>query len=795
MKKVLISILGFLILVFIVIFFLGRNISRRALPDYAQAFDIKNLKDSVWIYRDSFAMPHVYARNAADLYRVTGYLTAQDRLWQMDLLRHVTTGTLCEIFGKDLLDADILMRSLRIPEKSARIYEETTPEIKAAFEAYTDGINQYISEYAEKLPMEFTILGYKPEPWKPQHSFNLVGYMAWDLNGSWVAEIVLHKLKLKLGAGKVSELVPYFDSAQSVIYPGSNLTATPGNWSSGMIAACNKLQNLGVSIFHGSNNWAVAPSKSSNGKPLLANDMHLGLMAPGVWYQMHQVIEGELNVTGVMLPGAPFIISGHNDAIAWGMTNVMNDDIDFYREEIDPADSTRYKFEGEWREMEVRSERIAVKGEDTLTKTIKFTHRGPVISEMKKISGEIISMHWLGNEWSNEIRTVYLLNRAKNFDDFKSALTSFISVSQNVVYADTAGNIALWCAAGVPKRKGPAWEVLPGNTAEYDWKGLVPFDSLPHYFNPTADIAVSANNKTAPENYPYYISRWYDLPFRFNRIQDLLLETGKHNAESFKVIQTDFISGNVRYYLPLLLEQLNKSSHNEQEAKAIEILRNWNMSMDSGESAPAIYEMFFMSFLKKTFADEMGEELYKEFIGDKILVRHAIHRVWATQNSAFFDDIKTKAKEGLTEVVAGAFYETIKKLTEELGSNPENWHWGEIHKLSINHPMGSSKMLNVFFNLNRGPFEIGGSFHTVEPYSYKYAKPFETTHGASQRHIYNTGEWDESWTIIPTGISGISTSKYYCDQTELYVDKKYRRDWFSREAVMKHAKYTVLIKP
>jgi penicillin amidase len=795
-KKILISIAVILVLAIASIFIYGRMLSRQALPDYSKAFNIKGLTDSVWVYRDSFAMPHVYAKNAEDLYRVTGYLIAQDRLWQMDLLRHVTTGRLCEIFGKDLLQADILMRSLRIPEKSERIYAESTPEIKSIFEAYSDGINQYMEEHKDELPLEFSILGYKPEPWKPQHSFNLVGYMAWDLNGSWIAEIVLHKLKNKFGRERVLELVPMFDSTLSVIFPEVLAGNMQDDWGSEMINANKRLQQLGLSVFYGSNNWAVNSSKSANGKPILANDMHLGLMAPGVWYQMHQVIDGELNVTGVMLPGAPFIISGHNNAVAWGMTNVMNDDIDFYSEELNPADSTQYKLDGQWKPLIQKHEKIAVKGGDTILKTLKFTHRGPIISELKNVHSEPISMHWLGNEWSDEIRAVYLLNRARNWDDFKNALSSFVAVSQNIVYADTAGNIGLYCAAGVPLRKGPAWEVLSGNTSDFDWKGMVPFDSLPHYYNPAAGIAASANNKTAPADYPHYISHWYDLPFRYNRIKNMLLETNKHTAESFKAIQTDFNSENVRFYLPKAISVLENSVADGLERDALTILKNWNRSMDASEAAPAIYETFFSVFLKSLFEDEMGEEMFKEFIGDKVLVRNAIHRVWTTEKSSFMDNVSTtQIREDFSLLVYQSFRNAVMQLSEKYGEKTDRWKWGEMHQVVINHPLGTVKMLDKAFHLNRGPFEIGGSFHTVEPYSYKYAKPFESTHGASQRHVYMAGNWDESWTIIPTGISGVSSSPHYCDQTELYIHKKYRRDWFTREAVMQNAKYKVVIRP
>lgn len=793
-KRILVGISILIVLLAIFLFLKVKSISNRALPDYTKAFVINNLTDSVRIYRDSFAVPHVYAKNKADLYRVTGYLVAQDRLWQMDLLRRVTMGRLSEIFGESFIDADMLMRALRISDKARKLYQEADPDIKQIMEAFSDGINQYINQHLDQLPPEFALLGYKPDLWKPEHSYNLIGYIAWDLNGSWISEIVLHKLKNKLGMEAVQDLIPAYDSTQSVIFTRSLITKNTDSWGSSMIAACNQLQNLGLAVFHGSNNWTVGPSRSASGKPILANDMHLGLFAPGIWYQMHQVIDGQLNVTGVMLPGAPFIISGHNDKIAWGMTNVMNDDIDFYQEEINPSDSNQYKINGEWKNMELKKETFHLKGGDSITRTIRFTRRGPVVSQLKGISNETISMRWVGNEPSNEVRTVYRLNYGANWNDFKEAVRTFVAISQNIVFADTAGNIGLYCSAGVPERKGPAWDVHSGNTGEYDWKGMVPFDSLPHAYNPSSGKLVSANNKTAEAGYPYYISCWYDLPYRYNRISHLLDSTRLHTPETFKEIQTDQTTEQYAYYLPALLETLKGEKLTDNEKKAFAILSDWKGNTSANSQATAIYEMFFVKFIETVFKDEMGPEIYQEFLGDKVLIRNAIHNIWRKKGSVFCDDIATpRTKETFNDMIVRSYKLAILSLEDQLGRNPVNWKWGDIHHFELAHPLGKKKIVDWIFHLNKGRFAVGGSFHTVEPYSYKYTAPFNSTNGASQRHIYSVGNWDDSWVVIPTGISGIPASPYYCDQTQMYVTNQYKHDWFSADKVRKYAKYSVLL--
>jgi penicillin amidase len=784
-----------LTLLVISVFFILYHLNARAIPDYNKNFELVGLKGKVEVYRDSFAIPHIFAKNEEDLYRVVGYLTAQDRLWQMDLLRRVTTGRLSEIFGKDLIKVDMLMRALRIPEKSEKVLAHSDASVKRILNAYADGVNQFISASRHKLPIEFVILGYKPERWKVTDCANLIGYIAWDLNGSWNAEIILHKLEAKLSKAQVADFIPGYDSTQSTVYSTKSINGD--DWQSELLKTSEKLSSLGLQVFHGSNNWVVSGSKTATGKPMLANDMHLGFNAPGIWYQMHQVIPGKLNVTGVVLPGQPFIVSGHNDSIAWGLTNVMNDDIDFYHETLNPADSNQYKLDGQWKNLLIKHEKIAVKGQDTVRCDLKFTHRGPVISGLKQISKETISMHWMGNEMSNELRSIFLLNRAKNWSDFRDAMKTFISISQNTAYADVRGNIGMYCCAGVPIRKGNPIEVFPGDTSEYDWQGMVPFDQLPHKFNPAEGFAISANNRTIDSAYPHYISNWFDLPFRYDRIHEMLSTDKKLTVSDMTAIQTDFKSKHVAYYLPGLIESLkNKHQLNRNEQNALLILENWHGEMDAESPAAAIFEVFFNHFIENVLKDELGNDLFKEFLVDKIIVRNTIHNIWQKRNSVLYDDVNTKDKvETFDDMVFKSFSQTMADLEKGQGNNVYSWQWGKIHTFTLEHPLGKVKILDVAFHLNRGPFEIGGSFHTVAPYSYWYNNPFKVTSGASQRHVYDLSDWDNSYTIIPTGNSGIPASKHYCDQTLLYLEGKYHHDWFSEKLAKRNYLYKAVFSP
>lgn len=763
----------------------------RSLPVYDGTLTIKNLSQDVMIYRDRYAVPHIIANNEPDLYRAVGYTLAQDRLWQMDLLRRVTQGRLSEIFGEDLVDVDLLMRSLRMSDKSKRILSGSSPKLITALECFSDGVNQFIDSHLDKLPPEFTILGYKPERWKPEYSVNLVGYMAWDLTMPYTAETILHKIRKKVGNSKFIDLLPDIATQKSIIFPEFKNEISEFNLKNSLFANMNILEKYGITAFQGSNNWVVSGEKSVTGKPIFANDMHLGLNAPGLWYQMHQTIEGKLNVTGVVLPGQPFVIAGHNDKIAWGMTNVMVDDMDFYLEKINPDNPDQYEFMGEFKDFEIHLEKIKIKGGKTVTRKNRFTHRGPVISKFKKLGDETITMKWLGNEPSNELRTVYLLNRAKNWREFKNAIKTFTAVSQNINYADVDGNIGLYCSAGVPiRKKGNGLSIVPGWTDEYDWDGIVPFEELPHSYNPEAGYVSSANGKTAPNNYPYHISYWYALHYRIDRIREMLEEKEKLSIQDFQNMQGDFKSKFAGDLNPVIIKELNKIDHmTDLEKSAFNLLQQWNLIMDKDSSSAAIFDSFYVSFVKNLVMDEMGKDLYVEYSKSSYLARYLVNNIVQSGDSKWCDNVSTDTKETLTDIVYKSFKETVLNLSETLGKDVDKWKWGSIHQLKLAHPLGGVSIIDKIFGFNNEPKKVSGSFHTVCPYAYSLSNPFVVNHGASHRHIFLPGSWDESLSVIPTGTSGIPASDHYCDQTNMYVNNEYHPDYFSMDEVIKAAEY------
>jgi penicillin amidase len=790
-KRILYSLLIVLVLAAVVGGFLLHNVKTAALPDYNKSIELPGLSEEVSILRDAYGIPHIYAENENDLYYAVGYTMAQDRMWQMDLLRRVTQGRLSEILGKDQVNTDLLMRSLRIQEKSEKVASALNPEIVTSLEAFSKGVNYYIKN--NPLPPEFKVLGYKPETWEPVHSINLIGYMAWDLSMGWGTEYFLHTLRAEVSDSKIAELIPDLKRHKTAVYPEFGAVKIPAENT--LLSATKNLKDLGLEIFNGSNNWAVSGKKSKTGMPLLANDMHLGLFAPGIWYQMHVVVNGKLNVTGVALPGQPSIIAGHNENIAWGMTNVMVDDLDFYAETFN-KDSTKYLLDGEWKDLQIKKEIIKTKEGEIIETELKFTHRGPIVNRFKKEKETPLSIRWLGNEMSNEIRTVFLLNRAKNWDDFRDAVKTFKSVSQNIVYADVDGNIGLQCSAGVPIRMGSGIQIYPGDSSKYDWQGLVPFVELPFEFKPERGYVSSANNKTVAADYPHYISYWFATPSRIDRIREMLEEKEKLGIEDFKAMHADFTSKTAEKMTPIYLASLqHETNWSDTEKAALGKLKNWNYRLGKESTAASIFEILYRKSMENLVKDDLSPELFKSIKGQKMLLENLMINILPEKNSVWIDNVKTEKIESFDDIIIQSFKETVEDLTIQFGEDVEQWSWGELHSFTISHPLGVVSILNKALKLNRGPYSMPGSYHTVCPYSYSFNNLYKATHGASHRHIYDTGNWDNSETIIPTGTSGIPASDFYLDQTEMYIQNQYHADPFTKMEVGKASKFKMSLSP
>ena len=443
--------------------------------------------------------------------------------------------------------------------------------------------------------------------------------------------------------------------------------------------------------------------------------------------------------------------------------------------------------------MRIVKEEIAVKGEEEPAIRInRFTHRGPVVSEFKGVTDKVISASWQGNEFSNELRTAHMLNRAGNWEDFREALKTFNSVNQNVVYADRFGNIGLQTSAGVPIRHSGGILVYPGDTSLYDWQGTVPFEELPNSYNPECGYVSSANNKTVDEDYPYYIGTWYSLPWRIGRIREMLEEKEVFGTEDFKRMLRDQHSHFAMLMTPLYLDALQDHASGEYQS-AYEALADWDYDMQASSAAALIFEIMFLELNKAMFEDELGDQ-YRELAYNTI-AKNLVEKTRVTGQSLWCDNVNTPDQmESFHDNIRTAFQQSMDTLTSMYGPEVSSWEWGQLHSVALMHPMGGVSIVEKLFKVNRGPFPIGGSSHTVCPYSYPKGNSFIADHGASERHIFHTADWDKSLTVIPTGTSGIPASPHYLDQTSLYINNLFHRDHFSREAVESNYLYKAVFE-
>lgn len=772
-------------------FILTSWLRKSGLPDYDGSKDLAGLKEEVKVIRDERGVPHIYAANAHDLYFMTGYVTGQERLWQMYMIRHATQGRLSELFKRDMSDTDHFLRALNMTEKSREVLAKEDPLVLSFLQAYTDGVNAWVAESGKKLPAEFRVLGYKPEPWTLLDIANIIGFIGWDLASSNLSdEIRNYRLVKQLGAEKASELIPDWNLVDEVAFPGFELSGEETGKILSFAASMNKLEEMGIISLSGSNNWAVSSARSETGKPILSNDMHLGLNVPGYWMQVHQVIPGELNVTGVLIPGEPFIVAGHNEKIAWGMTNLMVDDIDLFVETVDSS-GNNYLFNGEWLPLKIREEVIRITEDSSQTRVIKSSHRGPVISGMRGIDDAVITMRWSGFDYSDEVRGVYLLNKAGNWEDFREALRNFRSVSQNFIYADAEGNIGLNTGGGIPIRKGMGILPRSGETDEYDWTGYVPFELLPASYNPPDGFVSSANQRTVCTEYPYYITGGFAMPYRIMRIREMAGEKPVLGIEDFKRMVTDNHSAYAAMLTPVILKAAaNITDPDEDEQQAVEALAEWDYSMDASLVAPTLFEFIRGELARNIMGDELAG-LYGSSLGRQH--DFYIYRMISEGPDQWVDNINTPEVETMDGVIALSIRDAVDTLTARYGKYGASWEWGRIHTVTLEHPLGTVKVLDKLLRLNSKTYGVGGSYHTVEPYSFD--SDFKTNHGASERHIFNTADWDKSLTVIPTGTSGIPGSPFYLSQTDKYINNEFYSEPFTEVAVEAAKKHEMIFRP
>lgn len=796
------SLAGIVMLV-VIGFSIYVQVIRTAEPEYSGRMALDGLRNEVIVQYDEYAVPHVTAQNEDDLYFAAGYLAASERMWQMEMTRLAGQGRLAEFLGPDALEYDKYLRTIGFNHLVQELKQSISAQSYAIYENYAAGVNAYLTTHQDKLPLEYRLLGFQPEPWTVEHSLLYVRMMAWELNIAWHLDVVLGAVIDRVGEEKAREVFPRYDTTKPTIIPDN-----AGRFADALRPFLQLDRNYrkfrGIPGMHvGSNSWVVSGEKSVTGKPILANDPHLGFSQPSKWYEMHLKAPG-INVTGVTLAGLPGIVIGHNDSIAWGFTNVMADDADFFIETVNPDNPYLYMYEGQWTGMDRRKEVMKVKGAEAESLTVRITRHGPIVSDIHPLGDQmgenkVVAMRWTGYEMSDEMAAMYQISKASNWEEFSTGVSNFHVPGQNIIYADVRGNIGFRPAVKIPVRnRGTGNIPVPGDVDTYEWIGFRTPLELPYLFNPEEKFIATANNKTIDDdNYRYHISNLYEPPSRIVRIRELLTAKNEHSVEDFQRYQMNYVSPHARKMTPYFLSAFATMDVEEVYLnKALDWLKNWDYSMDA-ESIPAtIFNVAFMKLIENTYKDEMGDTLYHEFIR---LANAPIRNLsWLVQrpNNLWWDNITTSGLETRNTILRLSLTEAVEELHEQYGRSMVNWQWGHLHQATFPHFIGeNSGFANTLFGLNIGPFEIGGSSTTINKGEYNYQDPYKAILGPSMRQITDLANIDASESVIYSGQSGHPLSEHYADQKELWRTGKYHQLPLSEEAVAKVAVDTLYLTP
>lgn len=778
--KIIIGIISTIVVLITAFYISSYYLLKSYLPNYNGKTETELIDDAVVIYRDSLGIPFVISQNEFDAVFALGFLHAQERLFQMDVARRAGEGRLSEVFGSKTVPFDKMFRTLRIKKVVDEFFPLIDAHGKNILNAYADGVNFYLDEYEGKYSVEFDLLGYRPEKWQPEHSLMIAKLMAFELNMSWWSDIAISHLLQIFDEEKVKEIIPDYPENAPTIIP-SNLSTAP-SITLDLIRTDRDFRNfMGLTGTHiGSNSWVVNSNKSSSGKPIIANDPHLAFQVPGKWYII--VIRSDnLNVEGFSIPGLPAIVIGKNKNISWALTNVMADDSDYYIEKFDSS-NTKYLLDGNWRDLQIEKDTIFVKDSLNAEIEIKLTHRGPVVSEAHAFNelfpNELqnkanISMRWTAHEFSDEVKGILKINKAKNWNEFLDGVKEFTVPGQNFIYADDEGNIGYICAARLPIRQSVSPTlVYDGTTSASDWKGFVPFEEMPKLFNPAQNYIASANNKTI-SNYKYHISNLWEPSSRIERINEFLRSKEIFSEEDFKVLQMDFTSHYAMKIVPYILNAFKNAKVDDENLKTtLELLQKWDFVLDAKSQTPAIYNVFLVHLLKNIFEDEMGEELFNEYIFLANIPYRVILELLEKPRSTWFNNINTNEVENRDDIIRLSLVDALVFLEEKFGKNLATWQWGELHQIEFKHFFdGVNPIIDNIVNV--GPFPIGGDGTTVFNTEYSFTEPYLNRLGPSMRYIFDFSKPDEFLYVLPTGQSGHIISPNYKNMTKHWLAGNY----------------------
>ena len=812
----------------------------RAFPKLDGDLQVKGLKAAVKVARDASDVTHITAESPRDAWFSLGYVHAQERGWQLEFNRRVMHGELSEVFGPATLETDKLLLALGIMQAAERQWQSLPPEGRNAVQAYSDGINAFYAGSSQALQPEFHILGVKPggksgNPWSVQDSLGWSLMMALDLGGNWGNEMARLSAARVLKTDQLWQLFPpypgekpasstdfsklYADlgvyrsdlplATKTVAIPEEYTRAT-AHFSKKMVPEAGQLarvmareindwaSNLGVVDGKGSNNWVVSGTHSSSGKPLLANDPHLGLSSPAIWYfaGLHapagKASDGSptaaIDVVGATLPGLPFVVLGRTSKAAWGFTNTAPDVQDLYLEQINPADPRQYRVPSDsavsrWENFKTRTEVIRVKGQPDESFIVRESRHGPVLSDAQKSQSSlidtaryVIALRWSALDTDNQTLLAGLrANYAQSADEVIAAFSTYHSPMQNVVIADDAGHVAYKAVGKTPLRK-PDNDIMgiapaPGWEPRYDWAGWVPYDQTPQADQPVIDAKgwlATANQRITPPGYPFFMGQDWTVPYRHDRIDQLLAATALHDLDSMQKIQADQLSLSAVKLWPFLAQALQQGAPNPLTAAARQAMQGFDGRMQAESAAPLIFAVWSEELTAGILSPMLGEALFKSLYGKRNF-RAAIEDIMARNDASWCGAAGCGAQS------VAALERALNRLKTDYGSDASQWNWGRAHyALSAHRPFGNVPALAKLFDV-RVP--VGGDTFTINVGQYwpnDDKTPFATRHAASMRAVYDLANLENSRFIYQTGQSGLVFSSRYRDMSASWAAVQYR---------------------
>ena len=778
---------------------------RAPLPVTSGTVAVDGLRARVEIIRDIDDIPHIRASDEADALFGLGYVHAQERLWQMEFQRRVAQGRLSEVVGPEGLPADRFLRTIGLMRAAREAWPKIDGRSRALIEAYVAGINAFLADHhGGGLPVEFLLMRTSPDPWTGEDVVAWQKMMALQLSANWKDELLRVQLAARLGDEGASLLMPAYTPGGPVILPpdavlrsqpqgvgGTGTTAPPGvvaGAAADIAALADIVATLDVAppLEGGSNNWAVSGSRSITGKPLLANDPHLAGQAPAVWYLAH-VTGGALDVIGATLPGVPGVLIGRNQRIGWGITALLGDVQDLYIEKLNTRDQAEYN--GTLEPIRIVQETIKVRGGADVPLRVRITRHGPVVSDVLERPQSALAFRWTGLDPEDATAECFMrVNLAGSWPQFIEALRRMHVPLLNFVYADVDGNIGYYGPGSFPVRTaGDGTRPVPGWTSEFEWRGYLHEDEWPSAYNPSRGYVVSANNKVAPDSFPFLLGSSWEAPYRAARIVEMIEHTSKLAVEDMTRMQRDVRSAQVEVVLPFLLKARPLDT---PVRDAMDFLRGWDGTLDGDSPQAALYEAWYAETVRGLFEDDLGADLAADYTARRSLAAKAVDNLIQSGDSTWCDDVRTPEAETCETLLGRTLQRALAQMSDRQGtSNLVKWRWDRVNAARFPHtPLDAVPVLSRIFSRT---VPRGGDAFTVTP-----VMPLDNDiFVSSYRQVIDLAGADSSRFVIPMGQSGHVWSERYADLLDTWARAEYLPMRFTRLAVDDAAKATLVLEP